>query len=221
MPISDDLLDGVVSALGGSIRPSLTSVGAASDLFEAYAFAILVQAAKKEGAQVTFRDPNNRHAREFVFRTSPGYIWSNTHPYTYACIVFPDCEPLEAHLGVRVSGKSGVLHEFDVCVLRRSEAVTARQDHVHPRQSKVIVGVECKFYATHLNLGLARSFIGLGSDVTAKRMYFVTNTSSLSVEKLLTARSQNWANQIYPGSTNEIDKLRSGFQTAFKYYLSS
>ena len=78
-------------------------------------------------------------------RTKEDYIWSTTQPYTYALLTFPGREPLEAHVGVRAAGKSGVLHEFDVCVIRRSEAETARQNRVHPRSSKILIGVECKF----------------------------------------------------------------------------
>ena len=145
-----------------------------------------------------YRDPRDHPTNKFVFRTSPGYIWSDTHPYTFALIEFPDVEPLEAHVGVRVSGKSGVLHEFDVCVIRRSEAQTSRRERVHPRHSKVLIGVECKFYTSALNLGLARSFIGLGVDMTAKSTFFVTNSSSQSVERLLSARERNWGVRISP-----------------------
>lgn len=41
-----------------------------------------------------------------------------------------------------------------------------------------LIGVECKFYTAPLSLGLARAFIGLGTDLTAKNTFFVTNTAA-------------------------------------------
>lgn len=218
MAINDDLLTEITSSLTAAVTPSLTSSSSTSDLFEAYALSIALDAAIREGATIDYRDPRDRPTGNFVFRTSPGYLWSDTHAYTFALIQFANTEALEAHVGIRVSGKSGVLHELDVCVLRRSEAETSRSEHVHPRQSKVLIGIECKFYTAALNLGLARSFVGLGVDMTAKNTVFVTNTSSPSVEKLLSARERKWGNLVYPGATNEIERLRSEFQSIFKYF---
>lgn len=218
MAISDELLNEVLQTLGAAIKPSLTSTSATSDLFEAYAFSLVIRAALKESAQVSYRDPYDNPTSQFVFRTSPGYLWSATKPYTFAMIQFPNTEPLEAHLGVRVSGKSGVLHEFDVCVVLRSEAMTSRHDQVHPRSAKVLIGVECKFYSASLSLGLARSFIGLGADVTAKNTFFMTNMSSPSVEKLLTARGRKWGHRVFPASTVDVERMRNEFQSAFKYF---
>jgi hypothetical protein len=218
LTINDDLLNEITTMLTGGIRPSLTTMSATSDLFEAYILSIMLRAAQRERAEIEYRGPDDRPTNRFVFRTSPGYLWSQTRAYTFALIRFPNVEPLEAHLGVRVSGKSGVLHEFDVCAIRRSEAITSRNEQVHPRHSKVVIGVECKFYTSALNLGLARSFLGLGVDVTAKNTFFVTNASSPSVEKLLSARERNWGNLVYPGATMEVDRQQHEFQTVFKHY---
>lgn len=218
MPINDTLFNELSANLGTAIQPTLSSASAVSDLFEAYVLTIVLRAAQTEGASITYHDPAGAPTTTFVFRTSPGYLWSQTQPYTYAILRFPSREPLEAHLGVRVAGKSGVLHEFDVCVIRQSEAETARQNQVHPRSSKVLIGIECKFYTTSLSLGLARSFIGLGTDVSTKNTVFVTNTQSDSVERLLTARSQQWANRLFPGATVDVDRLRHELQSAFKYF---
>jgi hypothetical protein len=37
-------------------------------------------------------------------------------------IAFPNCPELEAHVGIYVEGRSGVLNECDVAVLDRDEA---------------------------------------------------------------------------------------------------
>lgn len=121
-------------------------------------------------------------------------------------------------MGVRVSGKSAVLHELDVCVLDRTEAQTCRSGQAHPRHSKVRIGVECKFYTSHLSLALARSFLGLGVDMTARATFFVTNSESRSVEKLLSARNRNWESLLFPGSTVAVERMRNQFQDVFKNY---
>ena len=216
MSVEDDLLDEIIKTLGKTINPSLCTKSASSDIYEAYLLSLVIEAAKREGAGVVYRDPDDNGTNKFVFRTSPGYLWSKTHPYTFALIQFPNTEALEAHVGVRLAGKSKVLHEFDVCVIQRSEGEYSRSNQFHPRSSKMLIGIECKFYSSGLSLGLGRQFIGLGADVTAKTTYFATNQSSVSVEKLLSARGSNWSNLLKPGSTINVERMINAFQTAFK-----
>lgn len=216
MTLIDDLLAEIQSVLGSSITSSLSTASNASDIFEAYVFCIVVEAAKTEGATILYRDVFWNIPTTFVFRTSPGYIFSTARPYTHAVLLFPDKPPLEAHVGVRVAGRSGVLHECDVAVIEQAEAETCRQRQVPPRSSKVLVGVECKFYSTPLQLHLARAFIGLTSDLSASQAVFVTNHSSQSAEKLLSARKKIWEHNLTPQSSLEVMRLRHKFQHAFQ-----
>lgn len=82
-----------------------------------------------------------------VFRTSPGMLYSVTQPYTHAVISFRDCPPLEAHVGVRVQGKSGILHECDVLILSVAKADLSRCNEVAPRGTRSLIAIECKYYA--------------------------------------------------------------------------
>jgi len=218
MAIPEELLSDIQSTLGSAISPSLTSASNISDIFEAYVFCLLLEAASTEGANISYRDVLGRTPSTFVFRTSPGYIYSKRQPYTHAVIYFPGKPALEAHVGVRVVGKSKVLHECDVAVIEQIEADICREREVPPRSTKVLIAVECKFYSTTLQLNLARSFIGLTTDLSAKQPFFVTNNSSQSVEKLLSARGRAWDHNITPTSSVEIDRLRSKFQTAFQIF---
>ena len=218
MTIPKDLLSEIETALGPVISPSLTSASNVSDLFEAYIFSVILNAASTEGAKITYRDINGNDPKKFVFRTSPGYIYSTRHPYTHAVISFPSKPVLEAHLGVRVVGKSNVLHECDVAVMQQIEAETCRMKNVSPRSSKILIAVECKFYSTPLQLGLARSFIGLTLDLSATQPLFVSNNSSQSVEKLLSARNRGWEHNIIPSSSVDVVRLKSTFQTTFKNF---
>lgn len=213
-----DLLAEIETALGPAVSASLTTASATSDVFEAYVFSLLIEAAETEGATITYRDVFGNIPTTFVFRTSPGYIFSRIHPYTHAVLSFPNKAPLEAHVGVRVVGKSGVLHECDVAVITQIEAETCRRREVPPRSSKIIVAVECKFYSTPLQLNLARAFIGLTSDLSANQAVFVSNSSSQSLEKLLSGRKKLWEHNIIPSSSVEVMRLRHKFQEAFQYF---
>jgi hypothetical protein len=213
--INNTLLTAIGAALGSSITPGLTNASTTDDIFEAYVFSLALEAARIEGAHISFRDVYGRTPSIFTFRTSPGYIFSTTQPYTHAVIDFPGRPILEAHIGVRVAGSSGVLHECDVAVLYQSEAATCRLNRVSPRSSKLIMGIECKFYSSTIPLGLARSFIGLGLDLSAQDCYFVVNTSSDSAEKLLAKKNRAYGCNIVPSSSIAVDRLRSSFQSSF------
>jgi len=184
MTIALDLLNQIQMTLGSAISPSLTTLSDTSDIFEAYVFSLVIEAATTEGAAVRYRDVHGNSPTVFVFRTSPGYIFSKTQSYTHAVISFQNKPPLEAHVGVRVVGKSRVLHECDVAVIEQAEAEMCRLRLVAPRSSKVLIAIECKFYSTPLQLNLARAFLGLTSDLSATKPVFVTNSSSDSLGKI-------------------------------------
>jgi hypothetical protein len=218
MPLRPGLLAEIAAALGPSIPMNLTSASAASDLFEAYVWCLAVDAARDEGANVQFRDVfGNVAPSSFYFRTSPGFIFSTAQPYTHAELSFPNRALLEAHVGIRVSGRSGVLHECDVAVLLKSEADLCRSENVSPRSARVIISAECKFYSADVPLGMARGFVGLTSDLSTKDRFFVVNTESDSAERLLTHLGRGWDHRIIPGS-DTVSRLRHSFRDAYKKY---
>jgi hypothetical protein len=222
MPIDPVFLSEIQDALGSSITPSLTTADDASDGFEAYLFGLVIRAAQNEGATISFRDVFYTIPTNFVFRTSPGYISSRERPYTYAIIAFPGRPILEAHVGVRISGISKILHECDVAVIDQNEAEICRQNqNVHPRHGKVIMAVECKFYTNRVSLNLVRSFVGLISDISKRERFFVVNTPLSqrdTIQTYLSAHTQGWEHEVVPGSTNALSRLMGAFQNTFKNY---
>lgn len=172
LPDLATLLAQIQSTLGPSLSPSLTTASAGSDIFEAYVLSIIIDAAEIEGAAVNFRNVDGSMPTLFKFRTSPGHIWWDALPYTHAEIQFPGVPLLEAHLGVYVTGKSGLIHEADVLVLLSEEANLSRQNQVPPRSKRAVLAAECKFYASNLRLGLARAFVGLCSDLSSRECFF-------------------------------------------------
>jgi hypothetical protein len=212
------LLSEIKAALGSALSPNLTAASDGSDLFEAYVFGLVLLAARQEGAlSIRFENVDQSTPNAFTFRTSPGHLYWDSRPYTHAVIEFPNRPELEVHLGIYVGGKSGVIHEADVAVILRDEAITSRNNQVPPRSSKVILAVECKFYSTNLPLSLARGFVGLCSELTSRDCFFVMNTGSTSVEKLLTHHGKNWENQVFPTS-DRVNLLRAAFREAFKHF---
>ncbi len=218
MTATADLLAQIEATLQTAVSPNIATAASASDIFEAYVFSIVIEAARAEGADVTLRDVHGGIPTMLVFRTSPGYLSSRAQPYTHGVLAFPGKPILEAHVGVRVVGKSGVLHECDVAVIEQVEAETCRQREVPPRSSSVIIATECKFYSTPLRLNLAREFLGLTLDLSTRQVLFVTNSSSESVEKLLSQRKRDWEHKLAPCAQAEVMRLRHKFQSAFQHF---
>ena len=216
------LLAEVQTTLGAAIIPSLTTADAANDVYEAYLFSLVLQAARAEGATIQLACIEGGAPNPFVFRTSPGYINSRTRNYGYAIIVFPDAPPLEAHLGIRLSGHSSVLHECDVAVLFREEAELCRSQgqSVAPRSYRVVLAIEAKFYTSDLALHLGRGFLGLTRDLSARSSFFVINREARSIERLLAYKKQHWEHNVTPADAEAVQRLKYAFQIAFRDFLA-
>ena len=214
------MISEITSVLGTAISSAPVAASALPDVFEAYVLTLLIRAARDEGATVSFKDCSYKPATSLTLRTSPGYIYSKANNYTHCLIEFNGRPALEAHTGIKVAGKSGVLHEFDVALLDRAEAENCRLNSVSPRSSRILVGVECKFYTSALQLHLARGFVGLVADISTESPFFVSNTSSTSVDKLLSHRVKNgWERDISPTCKNsEVERLVYAFRNSFKNY---
>jgi hypothetical protein len=147
MTIRPGLIANIKAALSSALSPNLTVGSQGDDLYEAYIWSVILDAARNKGATILFKDVNgNTPAGIFNFRTSPGEIWWSSRNYCHAEIIFPRCPPLEAHVGIYVAGRSKVRHECDVAVLFKSEADVCRSRNALPRASKVILSVEAKYY---------------------------------------------------------------------------
>ncbi len=212
----DQLLSQIEQTLGSVVTSSLTRSSAGADLYEAYVFSLILEAAAIEGARVSFKNVDGTLPAVFTFRTSPGHLYSRTRLYSNAVVEFTDLPLLEAHTGVYLSGKSGLIHEADVLVLLADEARTCRDNDVPPRSHQALLAVECKFYSSGLQLAMARGFVGLCSDLSSRECFFVTNTTALSVEKLLAHQRKKWQNVMTPGSTVAIERFRNAVQDTFK-----
>jgi hypothetical protein len=189
--------------LGPVINPNLTAADHAYDLYEAYVFTLVITAAQTENFTVDYESVTPAPPNIFTFRTSPGHIYTATQPYSYAVITAQNGLALEAHVGVRLLGKSRVAHECDVLVLDRQEALTCRANRVDPLHTRAELAIECKFYAASLSLGLLRGFIGLSADMGGPVNTMVSNVSSPSMAQLFKSHRRNWEDHLAPGTAAE------------------
>jgi hypothetical protein len=214
----DDLIAELTTAVGNR-AVSYNSASAAWDVYEGYAFGLVIRAAVAAGGRIWYEDRFGNTANNLVFRTSPGMLYSTAQPYTHAVIDFPGCPPLEAHVGVRVQGKSGVPHECDVLVLSAAEASLSRDRGVVPRGTRSLIAIECKYYAGYLSLHLARGFHGMHADLGVKNPYFIANLRAQRIEKYLTSLGRNWERGVIPDS-QEATFFVGQLREAFKKYQS-
>jgi hypothetical protein len=191
------------------------------DRFEGYLFALVLQAAGKEGANIRLENrnaPNAGFNGIATFRTAPGHLWSDLHPYTHAVIEFANKPLLEAHVGVYISGRSRLYHEADVAVLSRAVARTCRADRTDPSHSEAVLLLECKFYASDPGVRLGREFLGLSAECGKDQCVFVTNQRAPRLQKLFEEHDREWGHQILPGQNNDVDRLVGFAQRAFTRY---
>jgi hypothetical protein len=187
------------------------------DLYEAYVWSIVLDAARNKGATITFKDINgNTVGGSFHFRTSPCEIWWNAHDYCHAELAFAGCPLLEAHVGIYVAGRSMVRHECDVAVLHKTEADVCRLRHVLPRASKVVLAVECKYYMNSTpGLGLGRAFLGLRDEIQKNNRFFAATSHSSSVDKLLSKHTRDYELQFSPVTPHNVGVMRGSFEQVF------
>jgi len=219
--IDPNLIASIEAAVAASISPHVKSPSQGGDLYELYIWSLIIEAARREGANVIFQDVHGSPvAKNFIFRSSPSRIFSTTHPYTHAVISFAGCPRLEAHIGIYVAGKSKVLHECDVAVIFSDAAATCRFEQVHPRSSQLVLSAECKFYVqSTMGVGLARSFLGLFSEIkhTSRDCYFIGATESRSVERLFVRHQKDWETGVIPNDPKgRSQRLLASFEKAFR-----
>lgn len=217
MSVNTGLLNQINQQLKQSLNPDLKTAKDFEDGFKFYIFNIIVKAARNEGALVYYKDVLKRNPETLVFRRRAGQIYDLTQPYTHAVIEFDQKPPLEIHVGVKIHGRLRVLYDCDICVLYKMEADSCRTNKREPRASRIFLAIDCQHYTSELRLELAQAFIAFSSELrVAGDCYFVSNSASNSVAKLLASRKRKWEYDIIPSEPNNVNRLMYEFQTKFK-----
>jgi hypothetical protein len=198
-----NMLAAVRGALPGALSVNFTAATDPWDIFEAYTFAKVLEAARSDGYQIDYRGVRAGPPPQFVFRRGPGSIWSPR--FSYAVLSYGAAEPLEVHVGIGIEGQSGVAHEADVSVLREGEAEIARRERFAPRARGCVFGFECKYYATRLDLSILREYLGLTTDLRSHHVqhWIVSNVSHPELPMMLKHHNRLWADAVVPGSPGE------------------
>ncbi|MGH7028453.1 hypothetical protein [Brevundimonas sp.] len=203
-----NLLEAIRTALRGVAHSGYGPADAIEDIYEAYVWTRVIEAARRLGWHVTYSAPDGSWSGTLMLRRGPGVIYSPT-PFTFAVLTKPLTDPLEVHLGVMVTGRSGVAHECDVLVLPADAAQAARDAGEHPSYRNVVLQAECKFYTGSLPLGLARGLRGLSADCSlGKAGGLVTNAlRSTSIGRLILHNRLYYNPRLTPGYRMEVRKL--------------
>ncbi|WP_428515460.1 hypothetical protein [Roseovarius sp.] len=218
------LLTNVESALGLSIDLGYASKAKDHDLYEAYVLTLLLFAAHSEGWNLELRDGWGHAVTNPLFRLGPGRITSRK--YTFARMTKAGREPLEAHLGVKVSGqapvgispptKSGrLLHEFDLIVLPETIASACRATGDDPDHTAVTVHAEMKFYTGKLTLSLGRASIGMALECgLSGKSVLISNQLGYTVQDLVQHHSVAFRFNVLPSNSTaewHVQKWFSAF----------
>lgn len=167
-----------------SFTSTLTSSTRIDKIYEIYVISLVLKTLQNLGAQISIRDINNNVTNNLVFRLAPGAIWSPTNNAGFINFLYNGNE-YELQNGVRIQGKSKVLHEADISIIEKDEAVNCRQNQIHPRSSKVKLLIECKFYGNNLPLNLGREFLGLSTEFNGRIKTITSNSSSDEIFNLI------------------------------------
>lgn len=181
-----------------------TSKTASDKIYEVYILSCVIKSLNILGCTLEARDSNDRPTTNFDFRLSPGYIYSPITNSSFILIKYNNNE-FELHNGIRVLGRADVLHELDVAIITRDEAVRCRQNNIQPRHNKIKFFAECKFYGAGLPLNLGREFLGLCSEFNVRVKSLTSNVGSDNIHKLLTSHRQTENFNIEPSNPDNVD----------------
>lgn len=187
------MLASLKAQLPSALPTTMTATGptptAGNDLYEAYLFGLVIEAARLNGYAIEFETPSGV-AKQLHLRRSPGRLnspGSGGQPFTHAVLSVGTRPPLELHTGVVVAGRSHVVHEVDVLLIIQEEAERCRRPSVDvdPRSGKARMVVEAKYYTKPVDLATSREFLGLSKDLSARAMVFACTVGSPSAIALL------------------------------------
>lgn len=178
--------------------------------FEAYVFALLVQAVRRAGGTATVRGIQSGPSPSIVvLRGGPGRLGSRSQNYAYV-----DCslqsQQFEIHVDVQYEGTSGAVHEVDVSIYDHDMADRVRLNQNEFAKCSKLYGVfECKFYDDKLGTVLGRTFVGLLSDCGKTRMKaFCSNGAAPNLAKYFSPQQR-------PDYFLQLSPLRAAVEQRF------
>jgi hypothetical protein len=232
LPDKATLLNQIAGLLPLALDPAYSTRAATDDLYEVCGWCVVMQAAEDAGGSVTFKNGDERTVTSLYFTTQPRYIARG--PYTHALIEFDDKLPLEAHVGIYVSPRSVTSKmECDVCVTLKSEAdffrsntsctVKNRGKRKAPDGVKVLVAIECKYWANDLDSDETYKCIGRFKSLSAKYRHIVAATRSKSAGRKIIEELKGyvWQPEVLPAKPASIRRFRGLLAQEFTDYQAA
>jgi hypothetical protein len=193
------MLHDIQAALGAAVHLWTGKRAALDDFYEAFVWAQIVRLARARSWHVQFINAGPAND-EFEFRRGPGRMRSSK-AYSYAEIHAPT-NVIEVHVGVKVRGKSRVLHEFDVVAVEKTSADLCRINGWDPFYSEVRLHAECKYHKGDMNLGIARAILGLKMDCpTIHPMLLSRRDGPPTIRRLLQPYHATYVFNVFPSDT--------------------
>lgn len=223
---ASDLLKAIEGALDVALDLGYAAEAEQHDLFEAYVLTLLLEAAKDMGWSLSLRDGTGATVTAPVFRRGPGRLPSPG--FTFARMTKPGKQDLEAHLGVKVAGRTAVgvsaatmsgslLHEFDLLVLPAVDAAACRAANADPHHGVVVVHGEMKYFGGNLSLPIGRASVGMAAEcVLGGKSVLVTNRMGLTVQDLVEHHDVAFRYRVTPKSPTAERHVRSWFQSVLR-----
>lgn len=201
-----------------AIAPQLFSPIAEGKQYEFYILAGVVKALRRMHADLEPRDINDARVGTYSFRMGPSRIFSPASSPSFLNIDLPTGE-FELHNSLEVEGKSGVLHELDICILPKDVAATCRHRSRNPGNDDISFYAECKYRGDRIGLDLGRGFVGLTADVPGGLQAFVSNLSNPSIESLVSEHGGRTHFLVDTGDFGHTRSLVGWLETELRFAL--
>lgn len=202
----------------GTMAPVLRTRVATSKLYELFILTCLVQALNRLDARLEARDQAGLPTTDLIFRLGPGTLRapSSSPGFIYALV---NNVEYEIQNGLLVAGHSRVLHELDVCLIKRENAIRCRRERTDPSASAVKFLAECKCYGESLDLSLGREYVGLASEFRLRGKTLVSNVSSESLHALVTGHNGTVNAEIEPFEPQRVEDFIGWLKTELQQIL--
>lgn len=199
--------------------PILRTPPAPDKLYEIFIFTCIIRSLRVINvSSIEVKDSNDRLTNNLIFRLGPGRIYSPSSNPGFICFRYNNKE-YEIQNGLRVKGKSHVLHELDVCIIKRDAALRRRANQVDPIANDIVFLAECKYYGTPLPLNLGREYLGLSSEFHLRVKTFISNTSSDDIHKLITKHKGTENFNISPSNPTIVNTFIHWLANEFRQVL--
>lgn len=186
--------------------------------YEIYILDLVMDVASHVATNCQLKDRRGNATNNPIVRGSPGVLHSTNDAYTHAEISFNRQPALEAHVSIQFEGRSGVVHEADVVLVRANDVDVFRKLGCPPPGSIIIWAAECKRLGRDPDVGLAREALGLRTDLGPTRHTCVSNRHGQSWSRLLSAYGCRWDSMVEPGSNRSVARFRARLKRALQEY---